>query len=523
MNRRTVGTATLLALTLVLLAPQSVAQAHGFGERYVLPLPLWFFAAGAAAAVVFSFVLMGGLIKGASRDVNYPRFNLLHNPWVRAPLARLVAPLARLLAVGLLLLVAAAGLWGPPSLAENFAPTFVWVIWWVGMSFFIALVGNLWALVNPWKVLYEWFESGYRRLRPGRGLSLGREYPAHWGVWPATGLFFAFSWVENALGETSSPRGLAWMVLVYSGITWAGMFVYGRHQWLRKGEVFSVVFGLLARFSITEVRVTDPEVCRACRAGCGGAATGCVDCYECVERARTWQLNLRPPAVGLHRGEITDGQVGAASGDVLALVILLLATVTFDGFSATPEWLDVQLYFLLQVPRSSIPFLSGAAIANTLGLLAFTLAFTAMYRGFCYLMHRAVARRTPAEVLARAFVFSLVPIALAYLLAHYLSLLLIQGQRIVPLASDPLGAGWDLLGTAGYAVNIGIINARFVWIFAVAAIVAGHIVAVYLAHLRSLALYSDRGLALRSQLPLLALMVSYTVVSLWIVSRPIVK
>lgn len=536
-NRRwTILPVALLPLFLGLLGPLRVAQAHGFGERYDLPLPLSFFAAGAAAAVVFSFVLMGGMIKGASHAMDCPRLDLLRHAWLRILLTRLLAPLARLLAVLLFLLVVAAGLLGSASPVENFAPTFVWVIWWVGMSFVIALLGNLWALVNPWKVLFSWAEFLYLRVNrlntrnQGQGLDLGREYPAHWGVWPAVALFFAFSWVENALGENSTPQSLARIVLIYSGITWSGMFIFGKHQWLRHGEVFSVVFGLLSRFSITEVRVPDPAACRECGAGCGGAdgigETGCVDCYECLERSQGWELNLRPPAVGLHRGDgagRTGQTLGAASGDGMAMVMLLLATVSFDGFSATPEWLNVQLYFLLQLPRSSIPFLSGAVIANTLGLLAFTLAFAGLYWGFTFLMHLAVARRTATGVLARTFVYTLIPISLAYLFAHYLSFLLIQGQLIIPLSSDPFGAGWDLLGTAGYKVNIGITNARFIWIFSVGAIVAGHIVAVYLAHLRSLALYPDRGLALRSQLPLLALMVSYTVVSLWIVSRPIVE
>lgn len=515
-------TILLAAVTLGLLAPVQVAQAHGFGERYDLPLPLSFFAAGAAAAVVFSFVLMGGVIKGGAQGFSYPRLNLLRYPWLRALLTTIALGL-RVLAVFLLLLVIATGLWGSDSPLENFAPTFVWVIWWVGMTFFVALLGNLWALVNPWKVLYGWAQALFRLVRSGRELTLGWEYPARWGVWPAVVLFFAFSWVENALGETSNPQDLAWMVLVYSGITWLGMLAFGKHQWLRRGEVFSVVFGLLSRFSITEVRVTDSEVCRECGAGCrgeGGDGGECVDCYQCFERARKRELNLRPPVAGLHRGHEASG---AVSQDMMAMVMLLLATVTFDGFSATPEWLNVQLYFLLQIPRSTIPFLSGAVVANTLGLLAFALAFAGLYLGFVYLMHRAVARRTAVEALGRAFVYSLVPIALAYFFAHYLAYLLIQGQLVIPLASDPFGLGWDLLGTAGYTVDISITNARFIWIFAVAAIVVGHIVAVYLAHLRSLALYPDRRLALRSQLPLLVLMVGYTVVSLWIVSRPIVE
>jgi len=125
--------------------------------------------------------------------------------------------------------------------------------------------------------------------------------------------------------------------------------------------------------------------------------------------------------------------------------------------------------------------------------------------------------------LAKAFVFSLIPIALAYNFAHFLSFLLIQGQQIIPLASDPFGAGWDLFGTADYVIDIGVINARFVWFFSVAVIVAGHVIAVYLSHIRAGQLFSDRSLVVRSQLPMLGLMVLYTVVSLWIVSRPIVE
>ena len=122
-----------------------------------------------------------------------------------------------------------------------------------------------------------------------------------------------------------------------------------------------------------------------------------------------------------------------------------------------------------------------------------------------------------------AFVFSLVPIALAYHFAHYLGFLLIQGQLIIPLASDPFGAGADIFGTADYVVNIAITNARFIWFFAVISIVVGHIIAVYLAHLRACAIYGNGRLALKSQVPMLALMVIYTVVSLWIISRPITE
>ena len=163
------------------------------------------------------------------------------------------------------------------------------------------------------------------------------------------------------------------------------------------------------------------------------------------------------------------------------------------------------------------------SIADTLGLLLFPAAFLLVYLGFCGLMARAVGDVRTAGELSRAFVFSLVPIALAYNIAHFFTLLVVQGQLLVPLSSDPLGRGWDLFGTAEYVTDIGVVSARAVWFLSVGAIVAGHIAAVYLAHHTATRLFGDRALAMRSQYPMLALMVMYTVVSLWIVAQPIVE
>ncbi len=101
--------------------------------------------------------------------------------------------------------------------------------------------------------------------------------------------------------------------------------------------------------------------------------------------------------------------------------------------------------------------------------------------------------------------------------------LLIQGQLVIRLASDPFGLGWNLLGTARYRPDVGAVGARFAWYTAVVAIVLGHIIAVYIAHLIALREFSDRRRAVRSQLPMLVLMVGYTMVSLWIIAQPIVE
>ena len=508
----------LLGLVLGAFLVAQPVYAHGIGDRYDLPLPLGFFAVGGAAAVVLSFVIVGVVVRGESRLVGYPRFNLFRYRWIEFLLSGPFLWPVKLFSVFLLWLVLTSAIFGTSRPVANFAPTFIWVIWWVGMGFFVALFGNLWALVNPWKIIFSWAEGLLQWTQPERSLHLGHEYPQKWGIWPAVILFFAFAWSENAFAESSSPRFLATMVIVYSLITWAGMFTFGKQQWLRHGEVFSLVFGILSRFSITEVRVPNSQECGECATeDCRSGDGRCIDCYECFEYAKEREFNIRPLGVGL-------GNLGTINPSVVAMVILLLATVTFDGFSATPEWLQVQTFFLTQFPELRSPALNGITIANTLGLIAFPLAFTSVYWFFCYLMFRIVGGRPPlVPGLIGACAFSLLPIALAYNYAHFLSFLLITGQLIIGLASDPFGFGWDLFGTADYLINIRITNARFIWIFSVAVIVAGHIFAVYLAHIRAMRLYPTQSLVLKSQLPMLGLMVMYTVVSLWIVSRPITE
>ena len=523
-----------LAVSIALLAPALAAQpiyAHGFGERYDLPLPLSYFAAGGGAAVILSFVVIGFFVRAEPGGAGYPRFNLFRYAPVRFVLGGTLFWLIRLVSLFLFFLVVATGLFGSDRPVDNLTPTFVWVIWWVGMGFVVSLLGNLWAVVNPWKVIYDLAEAVFHRFQPEWELGPGWDYPERLGVWPAVFLFLAFIWVENALPESAFPSVLAWLIIVYSGFTLGGMYLFGKYQWLRRGEVFSVIYGVLTRFSVTEVRVADPEACGLCSgcSGCGGSGDserrspadedggGCIDCYECFEYAEAGEFNLRPPAIGLSIG-------GAVTPSMTALVALVLAAVTFDGFGDTPEWAAVLGFFLTQTSELTNQYFNGVVIANTLGLLVFPLAFAAIYWGFSALVRRMVGGSGPetAELMA-AFAFTLVPIALAYHFAHYLGFLLIQGQLIIPLVSDPFGAGANLFGTAGYTVNIAVTNARFIWFFSITSIVAGHIIAVYLAHLRAGELYPGRTQALRSQLPLLALMALYTVVSLWIISRPITE
>ena len=499
-----------LGLVAVALSP-ATAYAHGFGERYDLPVPLWLYVTGAGAAVALSFVVIGVFMRGDTGGRGYPRLNLLR--WL--PFRLLTHPVAifplQLASAGLFLLVVVGGLVGEQEPTDNLAPVLVWILWWVGLAYASALVGNVWAVINPWKIIFGWAEWVFGVVANGRELSLGYSYPRRFGVWPALILFWAFAWIELVYVDSAIPAHLARFAINYSIITWAGMLIYGKDQWLRHGEAFTLVFGFLAKFAPIEIRSRGESACRERALDCRDEDGDCIDCGQCFRQARhdKREFNFRPFAAGLLRNEVV-------STSTATLVVLLLSTVTYDGLTATPLWATIH-------DGLSRAFAGSSEAVGTLGLLVFPLLFGLVYLATVRVMAQVVGRPEAVGRLARTFVYSLIPIALAYHLAHFLSFLLIQGQLAIPLASDPLGFGWDLFGTTDYQTNLRIIGARTTWLLAVAAIVVGHIISVFLAHAIALRTFKDRALALRSQMPMLALMVGYTMVSLWILAQPITE
>lgn len=507
----------LFLFTLAAAMTTHKAYAHGFGERYDLPVPLEYYLAGAGAVVVFSFVIIAMFVRGSYGLNGYWRSNLFRYHQLSVLFqTRSVTFCFKLASVFIFLLIIATGIWGNQNPSSNFSPTFVWVIWWVGMGFFVALVGNIWILLNPWDIIYSWLTGAYRYLNPKFSSDLGYEYP-HWlGVWPAFTLFFWFAWLENSYPHSSEPAQITIMIVVYSAITWTGMIIFGKHDWLRYGEAFSVIFGFLARFAPTEVEITNRDYCSECDYNCIDYENRCVNCYQCWEQGTISDraLNLRPHAAGLSSQE-------NIRVDTMALVILMLSTVTFDGFKTTPVWTDIQVSLYTTI--DTIFNTNALTVIDTIGLVLFPAIFLLIYILFCSLMKRASDDYLDTLVLARTFVYSLIPIALAYNIAHFFTLLAIHGQLIIPLASDPFGYGWNLLGTADYNINIGLINARFAWLLGVTVIVLGHVIAVYVAHVIALRKIKIPTAALRSQYPMLVLMVIYTVISLWIIAQPIVE
>jgi hypothetical protein len=343
------------------------------------------------------------------------------------------------------------------------------------------LIGDLWGLVSPWRTVFDGVDWLNHRLRAGTGLALNLPYPQAIGAWPACALLLAFSWVELIYPDPAVPAHIAYLAIGYSLLTWSGMVVFGRDAWLEHGEPFALFFGLFARL----------------------APFGSHDS----------RLYLRPPGAGF----LDDRPLSASKG---AFVLLMLACVLYDGLIGTPEWANLEGSL-----RAAVPDLGDWAplFIKSAGLIAFWLIFLCAYLAISAVMS-AVAGGQPASLaVARSFALTLVPIAIGYHVAHYLVYLLIQGQYIIPLASDPFGYGWNLLGTAGYRVDIALAGARFSWYLALAAIVLGHVAAVYLAHLRAWTVFRRPGAVLRTQVPLTTLMVIYTFIGLSITAEPIVE
>jgi hypothetical protein len=496
--RRSFLWGAFIALAVAVLSP-GIAFAHGFGDRYDLPVPLGLYVGGAGAAVGLSFVIAGFFVRGGAGEA-YPRFNLLRLRPARWLAHTTPLGLTKAASVVVFSIYIAAGLFGTADPNHNLVPAMTWVFFWVGLAYFSAFVANIWALVNPWKILYGWAESIFARVSGGQ-LSRYEPYPQWLGAWPAVALFLGFAWVEVVYTRSSDPFNIATFALIYSLITFAGMFLYGRDVWLRNGEAFTIAFGFLAAFAPTEVRARD--------AGGGWA----VDDYELYAEASEREWNLRPWGAGLLAA-------GGLSTSHAVMLVLMLSTVTFDGFTETSAWVRILL-----TTQGWVTFFGANAFTavTTAGLIIAPVAFLAVFGFTAKLMAVASHSNVGVIELVRLFALSLVPIAIAYHVAHFLSFLLIQGQRLIALISDPLGRGWDLFGTADTGVDVSIIDARLAWTTSIAAIVIGHVVAVYVAHTIAGRTFAGSTAAVRSQYPMLALMVGYTMISLWIVAQPIVE
>jgi hypothetical protein len=448
--------------------------AHGIGGAKDLPVPTWLFSWGAAFVLFVSFVALGVL---------WRRPLLEREDWGRPLPERLqTVLLSQALRIalgafsfGLLVLVTVAAFVGDTSPGRNITPTFVYVVFWLGLVPVVICLGDVWPVLNPWKAAADALSWALERLRIDTGT--GHEYPARLGRWPAALLLTSYAALELAYWNPAAPRSLGLAILIYSAITWMGSAVFGRAAWFPNGEAFTAYFGFLARMAPFAVR----------------------------EREDRKEVIVRPPLVGLAFRNPRPGSI--------AFVAVMLGSVAFDGLSRTLWWQDRRASL---AAVSVDHFALTGTLLNVAGLVLAIAAVALAYLGAVELSRR----RSGAEGShADLYLGSLIPIAAAYAVSHYFSLLLVQGQFAITLASDPLGRGWDLFGTADFQPNIAPLSPNTIWYVQVAALVGGHVLGLALAHDRALTVAGSPERAVQAQIPLLALMVLYTVAGLWLLSQ----
>jgi hypothetical protein len=449
--------------------------AHGLVARSDLPIPEWLFGWAAAMVLVVSFVALAIL---------WPEPRLEREGWRPLPAwlgrvltSRAVEILCGAIGTFLFGLVIYTGLGGVQSSTANFAPTFIYVIFWLGFVPASVLLGDVFRAFNPWRAIGR--AIAWVAKTAARGdLPAPLTYPEKLGRWPAAAGIFAFAALELVASNGDRPENLAIAVLIYSAVTFIAMALYGVERWCDRGEAFSVYFNLFSRISPVETRGRE--------------------------------IGLRKPLSGL-------AALPPAAGTV-PLLAVMIGSVTFDGASEAQPWTDISPDLAQFFQDLGLSPQNSLELAFLLGLILAILLVYGFYR-LGVLGARSVGGGFSANRLANAFVHSLVPIALAYVSAHYFTLLLFQGQAMAYLASDPLGDGSDIFGTANSQIDYTIIGGEPTWYFQVGFVVAGHVAALVLAHDRALALYSDPKQAVRSQYWMLAVMVGFTSLALWLLSQ----
>ncbi len=451
----------ILPLILIPFIFPELVSAHAFGTLYNLPVPFWLYLYGAGATLIVSFLIIGYFVNKTSGSNSYSTKEIkLFNFLLNNSLIDLF----KFISIFLFLITTISGLIGTKNSLQNFNMTFFWIIFLLGLTYLSAITGDIYSVLNPWKIIIGFLEKFIGKVN---GLI---KYPKYLGYYPAVIFYFYLIWVE--LFGAVTPFRLSILIVQYTIVNFLGVFLVGKDSWFKYGEFFSVFFRLLGK--ITPFATVDKKV------------------------------YLKQPFIGLAQGSAEDFSL-------TLFVIFMLASTAYDGFHSTTTWIKFSLlvgdqYFLA---------------LQKIGFFIAPAAFLLVYFILVFLMKVIVRSQLSFKELSLKFTLTLVPIALVYNFAHYYTLLVTQGQEIIKLISDPFGFGWNLFGTSGYIANIGILNAGFVWHSQVAGILLGHIAAVYLAHLVSLQIFKNHKKALISQIPMLLLMVIYTMAGLWILSQPI--
>lgn len=471
-------------LLLVNIYPQAVLAHADFAPVYTLPVPIDLYIYGAAAALLLSFIVFAWFVTGdsAHKAVAVLPINALRFPTV-------VIRSLQIMSLGLLVLVICAGFIGTQRATENINMTYFWIILVLGVAYGVALLGNAYAVINPWRVLCRLLTSLLVIVLKPLSISVRPvfNYPKLFGYWPALLLYSAFIWLE--LFGNTTPLLLSQILLAYSLLNVVGAALFGVAAWFKYVEFFSVFMHLLGTLGL-------------------------------VARNRSQGLHIREPLAGVL-------QYRAQTWGIVVFILFMLSSTAFDGLHEAKiyvDWLRDDLVAGGDPKAFYVGYQDNLALYTLLNqgfLLVSPLLYLSIYLCCIVLMKWSVGSQRNVKQLSLDFAYTLIPIALVYHFAHYYAILVVHGPTFPSLLSDPFGFNWDLLGTASWYPFRIVPDVESMWYTQVSVIVLGHIWSTYLAHRVALQVFGSQKKAIISQIPMLLLMVIFTGFGLWILGQPI--
>lgn len=454
--------------------------AHVLVAREDLPIPAWLFAWAAAIVLIVSFYALSALWREPRFEDE--RWKAIGAGFSKAVLSPVTQALCALVGIFLLGLAIYSGFAGTDAPDRNFALTFLFVTAWLGFPIASVIFGNVFPSFSPWRAVGRAGGWGFSKLIGGEPKHLS--YPAWLGRWPAAVGVVAFVWLEIIYGVSGgvsvgvAPNDAAIAAVVYSVYTLAMMSLFGVETWSRRGETFAVYFEMFSQLSVFETR------------------EGRIGKRRIFSGAATW----------------------ATVPGSLAVVIASIATTSFDG--AAEGALNSAINQVYDwVADAGVGLTASLRLSQTLFLLLVIAGVALFYlvgvRGM-----QTIRNAPSAKKLRDGFAHTLIPIAFAYLIAHYFSLVVFQEQaQFTYLLSNPLGEpGTDLFGTASGGIDYGAITSNFIWYVQVGALVIGHVIGLAMAHDRAITYWRDPEQATRSQYWMLAVMVGFTCFGLYLLS-----
>lgn len=446
----------------------SHAFAHAFGQLYNLPVPFWLYLYASTGAIILSFLIIGFFVNKKQTKLSYPTrpAGVIFQFFIK----RKSILLEKIGATFLFIFTILTGLFGVNDTYTNFSMTFFWVIFLLGFTYLTGILGNFWDTVNPVKFLTE---SITKLIDEPLFL-----YPKYLSYYPALVQYFFLIWIE--LFAHTTPFSLSLLLLQYLFITVCGVVLFGAAKWYTYGDFFSVFFRLVGKMGIFE--------------------------------NRNRKLYLRLPFSRL----IVDH---ADNISLVFFIIFMLSSTAYDGFRSTTIWAQVTSASIEPFVAQLFGDIAGLTV-QAAGLFVSFGGFLLLFIFLIYLAKKIARSPLPLSTLLQQFAFTLIPIAFVYNAAHYFMLLVTESQNLYRILSDPFGFGWNIFGTKQYA-SLFLPSATVIWHSQVVLILLGHIIGVYLAHMKALEVFPTHKRALLSQLPLLIIMVIYTIIGLWILSQPI--